>query len=97
MSFDRALRVILKHEGGYVNHPADPGGRTNLGVTLRVWVVWSDRKVGEAEMRALTPTMVAPLYRKNYWDKVRGDDLPPGVVEHVLAALLPHLREAQAR
>ncbi|MFM2129928.1 MAG: hypothetical protein RL477_1474, partial [Pseudomonadota bacterium] len=36
-TWPQALAAVLKHEGGYVNHPADPGGRTNLGVTQRVW------------------------------------------------------------
>lgn len=78
-AFDKALPIILKHEGGYIHHPQDPGGRTNLGVTQRVWEAWVGRSVTEAEMRALTPAMVAPLYRKEYWDKLRCDDLPPGV------------------
>jgi len=77
--FERALDIILRHEGGYVNHSKDPGGRTNLGVTQRVWEAWTGRPATEAEMRALTRAKVAPLYRKNYWDAVRGDDLPPAV------------------
>lgn len=74
-----ALAAVLRHEGGYVNHPLDPGGRTNLGVTQRVWEEWTGRPVDESDMRALTAGMVEPLYRKRYWDKVRGDDLPAGV------------------
>ena len=77
--FDRALAIILHHEGGYVNHPQDPGGRTNLGVTQRVWEAWVGRRVTEAGMRALTPAMVAPLYRKEYWDACRCDEMPPAV------------------
>lgn len=78
-NFDVALRQVLKSEGGYVNHPSDPGGRTNLGVTQKVWEEWVGRPVTEADMRALTPELVAPLYKKMYWDKVKGDDLPSGV------------------
>ena len=74
-----ALAAVLKHEGGYVNHPADPGGRTNLGVTQRVWESWTNQPADEAAMRALTPELVAPLYRERYWRKVRGDELPAGV------------------
>jgi lysozyme family protein len=54
-NFDDALKAILKHEGGYVNHPKDPGGMTNLGVTKKVWEAWVGKAVGEKEMRALTP------------------------------------------
>ena len=78
-NWDEALRHILKYEGGYVNHPADPGGMTNLGVTKRVWEEWTGKPATEADMRALTPEMVGPLYKTRYWDAVRGDDLPSGV------------------
>lgn len=78
-NFTTALRHVLRHEGGYVNHPRDPGGMTNLGVTRRVWEAWTKKPASEADMRALTPAMVAPLYKAQYWDAVRGDSLPSGV------------------
>jgi lysozyme family protein len=78
-SFDDALVKVLKHEGGYVNHPRDPGGMTNLGVTKREWESWTGKAASEADMRALTPAKVAPLYKARYWDAVRADDLPAGV------------------
>lgn len=78
-AFERALDILLRHEGGYVNHPRDPGGRTNLGVTQRVWEAWTGKPATEAEMRSLTREKVAPLYRKNYWDAVKADDLPPAL------------------
>lgn len=78
-AFPAALKELLKHEGGYVNHPADPGGRTNLGVTQRVWEAWTGKRATEAAMRALTPEIVAPLYRKHYWDTVKADELPGGL------------------
>jgi lysozyme family protein len=78
-NFDAALAAMLHHEGGYVNHPKDPGGMTNLGVTKRVWEEWVGHEVDEATMRGLTPEMVGPMYKVKYWDKIRGDDLPTGV------------------
>ena len=78
-NFEHCLALVLKHEGGYVNNPKDPGGMTNLGVTKRVWEEWVGHEVTESDMRALGPTDVAPLYKKNYWDKCQGDDLPTGV------------------
>jgi len=78
-NFEDALAALLKHEGGYVNHPSDPGGMTNLGVTKRVWEEWKGHAVDEAEMRALTPEKVGPLYKAKYWDMVHGDQLPSGV------------------
>lgn len=78
-NFDACLRILLKHEGGYVNHPSDPGGMTNLGVTKAVYEAWVGHPVDEKTMRGLTPAMVAPLYRKKYWDAVRGDELENGL------------------
>lgn len=78
-NFDACFDLMIKHEGGFVNHPKDPGGMTNLGVTKRVWEEYTGKTATEAEMRSLTKDKVKPLYRKNYWDKVRGDDLPKGV------------------
>ena len=74
-----AMDALLKHEGAFVNHPADPGGMTNLGVTKRVWEEWVGHSVDEQEMRGLTPAAVAPMYKKKYWDKIHGDDLPSGL------------------
>ena len=78
-NFDDALKAILHHEGGYVDHPKDPGGRTNLGCTQRVWEEWVGHPVDEKTMRGLTPELVAPLYKAKYWDKIKGDELPNGV------------------
>lgn len=78
-NFDASLQELLHHEGGYVNHPEDPGGRTNLGVTQAVYEKWVGHPVNEKIMRALTPTHVRALYKANYWDVVKGDDLPVGL------------------
>lgn len=78
-NFDKCLAMLLKHEGGYVNHPSDPGGMTNLGVTKRVWEEWTGHEVDEKQMRALTPAIVAPLYKRKYWDACRADDLISGL------------------
>ena len=78
-NFDKCLSMLLHHEGGFVNHPKDPGGMTNLGVTKKVYEAWVGKEVDEQTMRGLTFIDVAPLYKKKYWDKVRGDDLPSGV------------------
>ena len=77
-NFDKSLELVLAHEGGYVHHALDPGGRTNLGVTQRVWEEYVGHPVDEAAMRSLTKEMVSPLYRKEYWDAVHGDKLPRG-------------------
>ena len=78
-NFDHCLDMLLKHEGGFVNHPKDPGGATNLGVTLATYEQWVGRDVTIDEMKTLTVADVAPIYKERYWDAVRGDDLPSGV------------------
>jgi lysozyme family protein len=78
-NFELCLSHLLQHEGGYVNHPQDPGGKTNLGVTQAVWEDWIDRSVSEDEMKALTPAKVAPLYRELYWDRIKADSLAFGL------------------
>ena len=78
-NFDKCLEMLLHHEGGYVNNVHDKGGMTNLGVTKRVYDKWIDRESTEEEMRNLTPEDVAPIYKKNYWDRVKGDLLPSGL------------------
>lgn len=77
--FDRALSLVLKHEGGYVDHPRDPGGATNLGVTIGTLSGWLGRRATKAEVKALKVATVSPIYKRNYWDACRGDDLPAGV------------------
>ena len=78
-NFDPALKEVLLHEGGFVNHPRDPGGMTNLGVTKATYEDWVGYPVNETIMRKLTPALVKTLYKRKYWDMVRGDDLPIGL------------------
>ena len=78
-NFEQCLALVLKSEGGFVNNVKDPGGMTNLGVTKAVWENWVGHPVTEADMRALGPKDVAPLYKANYWDKIGGDSLLLGI------------------
>jgi len=74
-NYDKCLETILHHEGGYVNHPKDPGGETNLGVTKRVYLEHG----GTKDMKDLLVEDVAPIYKSGYWDKMKGDELPNGL------------------
>jgi lysozyme family protein len=78
-NFEKCLDLLLKHEGGFVNDSRDNGGMTNLGVTIKVWEEWVGHDVDEKQMRALTPLMVAPLYKRKYWDACRANELVAGV------------------
>ncbi|QRE77338.1 glycoside hydrolase family 108 protein [Methylobacterium aquaticum] len=77
--FARSLQLVLKSEGGYVDDPHDNGGATNLGVTIGTLSLWLGRPATKAEVRALTPATVAPIYRRRFWDAIQGDALPAGL------------------
>lgn len=70
-AFHAALDFSLKWEGGYVNHPNDPGGETKYGI--------SKRAHPDVDIAALTKQQAADIYHKKYWTKIRGDELPRGV------------------
>jgi lysozyme family protein len=78
-NFRDCLELVLKHEGGYIDHPKDPGGRTNLGVTQRVWEEWVGHPATEKDMRELTPAIVAPMYEMRYWRTSYCEKLPRGL------------------
>lgn len=76
----RALPLTLAHEGGYVNHPKDPGGPTFKGVTQRVYDAYR-AGLGQAarDVRQIDPAELQAIYERQYWDQVHGDDLPAGL------------------
>lgn len=78
-SYPACLNFTLKYEGGYVNHPNDPGGPTNFGITQNVLAGWRGRPVSSTDVKNMSKSEAADIYRANYWRAVRGDDLPAGV------------------
>lgn len=78
-NFEKCMEMLLAHEGGYVNHPSDPGGMTNLGVTKRTYDEFHGTDIDEERMRNLTVEDVTPIYRRNYWERCRCQDLPDGI------------------
>ena len=75
MNFDQAFDILLKHEGGFVDHKDDPGGATRFGVTEAV-----AREVGyRGDMRDLPLDLAKRIYRERYWDAVRAEQLPAQV------------------
>lgn len=72
MNFEKAFEILLKHEGGFVNHAADPGGATRYGITEAV-----ARKSGYAgDMKDLPVSIAKHIYKNLYWDTIRADELP---------------------
>jgi len=71
MSFSSVIKMILEHEGGYVNHPSDPGGETKYGISKRAYP--------DIDIANLTEEDAEEIYYRDYWSKIKGDDLPPAV------------------
>jgi hypothetical protein len=77
--FLTCLATVLRHEGGFVNDPQDPGGATNLGITAATLAAWRGAPVTAEEVRALTEEEAREIYRARYWNRLRCDDLPAGL------------------
>src|SRR5215813_7527318 len=78
--FDACLAFTLREEGGYVDDPNDPGGATNMGITLATYRQWSDDPaLGPAQVRGMTLRTARAIYRSLYWNPLRADALPAGV------------------
>lgn len=69
MRFEEAIKIILKHEGGYVNHPKDPGGETNFGITKRFYP--------DLVISKLTKEEATRIYKRDYWERMKIDELYP--------------------
>ena len=75
MNFDQAFDILLGHEGGYSDHPADPGGATRFGITEAV-----AREAGyRGDMRELPIDLAKSIYKERYWDAVRAEELPEAI------------------
>lgn len=80
--FEQFVERVLAHEGGYVNHPNDPGGETNWGIAKRSYPQLDIAKLTRAEAIA--------IYRADFWLRVRGDDLPTAFAFQALDAAVNH-------
>lgn len=75
----KVMPHVFISEGGWSDHPSDPGGATMYGVTIGTLSAYRGRPVSKAEVRALTKAEATEIYRRNYWNAVKGDDLPAGI------------------
>jgi lysozyme family protein len=78
-AYDAALAHVLAHEGGYSNHPSDPGGPTNFGITIHDYRKYVKPGASAADVRAMKVEEAKRIYRAKYWDAQRCDELPAGV------------------
>ena len=78
--FDACLAFTLVQEGGSVDDPADPGGATNMGITLATLRHWDhDPALGPVDVQDMTRQTAAAIYRALYWNALRAGSLPAGV------------------
>lgn len=86
MNFDQAFERLIAHEGGYVNHPQDPGGETHWGITLR-----TARANGyTGRMRDMTRAQAKAIYRDAYWGRARADEYDPAIGFQLFDAAVNH-------
>lgn len=78
-NFPAAVAATLRHEGGWSDHPDDPGGATMRGITLGVYRSYLGRNATKDELRAIADDDLNAIYRKRYWDACKCDALPSGV------------------
>jgi lysozyme family protein len=90
MSFVTSLAHVLKHEGGYVNHPSDPGGATNWGITRDTLAQWRDRHVTIEEVQSLSKEDASLIYKANYWDAAKCASMPSGIALIVFDGAVNH-------
>lgn len=78
--FTRVIQdYILASEGGYVDHPKDPGGATNMGITHRTLSAWRKRPVTKQDVRDLTRAEAMQIYEAQYWRTSGADRMPAGL------------------
>ena len=79
-NFRLSLSLVLAHEGGFVNHPRDPGGATNKGVTQKVYNAYRDyMHLPRQSVKYILDSEVSDIYYKQYWRTIKGDTLPCGI------------------
>ncbi|WP_295808867.1 glycoside hydrolase family 108 protein [uncultured Nitratireductor sp.] len=78
-NFARALPLVLKHEGGWADHPDDPGGATMKGVTLATFRRYVKADGTKADLKAISDEQIATVFYRHYWAAVNAQALPSGV------------------
>jgi len=79
-NFFKSLEIVLKHEGGFVDHPEDPGGATNKGITHKTYSDFLGRPLEDvSELKNIPDEHVQQIYKDGYWNRVKADQLSSGV------------------
>lgn len=77
--FLRCHEIIARWEGGYSDHPNDPGGATNFGITIGTLSAWRGRAVTKSDVRDLSYGEALEIFAARYWRVIQGDELAPAV------------------
>jgi lysozyme family protein len=78
-NYGASLARVLAHEGGYTDHPDDPGGPTNFGITIADYRRYVKPDANAAEVKAMSIDDAKAIYRSKYWDALHCDALPAGL------------------
>jgi lysozyme family protein len=78
-NFTFTLKEVLKHEGGWADHPKDPGGATMRGVTLANFRRFVKPNATKDDLRKITDAQLQSVYKQHYWNAVRASELPDGL------------------
>lgn len=81
--FEACLDIVLAHEGGYADHPSDPGGATNMGITRKTLAQWRAvapwTQLPKSAVEALGREEAGRIYRASYWERSRAGEMPVGL------------------
>ncbi|WP_273792501.1 glycoside hydrolase family 108 protein [Brucella anthropi] len=78
-NFQKLMPYIFSEEGGYVDNPADPGGATNMGVTIATLSAWEGHRASPEDIKEMTQATATEIYQAQFWNKIDGDNLPSGL------------------
>ncbi|MBB3215234.1 lysozyme family protein [Ochrobactrum sp. RC6B] len=78
-NFQKVMPYVFSEEGGYANNPADPGGATNMGITIATLSAWEGHRVSPEDVQNLTAATATKIYQAQFWNKIDGDNLPSGI------------------
>ena len=90
LTFEEIIEVVLEHEGGYVDDPADRGGATNWGVTQKVYENHVGYECNKEEIKEMSEEMAKEIYFEKFWKPSRAEQLPEEIRETYFDMVVNH-------
>jgi hypothetical protein len=88
-NFDKSINLMLGLEGGKTNEGTDRGGKTNYGITQFTYNAWNKKhKLPMRDVFKITPDIAKQIYKEEYWNLIKGDQLPKNVANAILSMAL---------